>query len=83
MCNDNGHDVDIPYLTIRAFAATVGSKCCTKSYTESKGISGQEFSDQHWNVIVAYANCNHDKDRDRPSYGPVGDPWGPNGECQN
>jgi len=39
--------------------------------------------DKGWNVIVAYGNCNHDKDRGHPSYGPVGDPWGPNGTCDN
>ena len=71
------------YKTINEFAASVGRSCCTKDYTESKGISGQQFSDQGWNVIVAYGNCNHDQDRDRPGFGPADDPWGPNGECQN
>ncbi|KAK0654825.1 hypothetical protein B0T16DRAFT_383844 [Cercophora newfieldiana] len=83
VCNDNDHDVIIPYLTIREFAAKPGKECCTKRYTDSKGISGQQFSDQNWNVIIAYANCNHPQDQDRPGFGPAGDPWGPNGACEN
>jgi hypothetical protein len=83
VCNDNDHEVQIMYKTINQFAATVGTQCCTLDYTQSKGISGQQFSDQGWNVFVAYANCNHDLDSDHPGFGPAGDPWGPNGECRN
>lgn len=54
--------------------------CCPKNWEISKGISGQEFSDQGWNVVIAYANCNHAPDADRP-----GDfqKWGPNGQCES
>lgn len=34
-----------------------------------------------WNVIIAYANCNHDPRADFPAPGPSDDPWGPNESC--
>lgn len=69
----------IPCTTVADYASHVGATCCNaKPATESKGTSGQAFSDQGWNVDIAYGNCNHAPDRDPPSI--FGRP-GPNGEC--
>jgi hypothetical protein len=77
---DNDHEVMMPCETAADFASHVGSVCCKSSYTVSKGLSGQAFSNEGWNVCVAYANCNHPADRDAPS---IFIPPGPNGECRN
>lgn len=63
------------------FTTTIGTKCCTKDYTQSKGLSGRLWSDQDFNVAVGYANCNHGIDSDKPAMGPNEDPWGPNSVC--
>lgn len=63
------------------FTTTIGTKCCTKDYHNSKGLSGRLWSDQDFNVAVAYANCNHGIDSDKPAMGPKEDPWGPNSVC--
>ncbi|KAK3936356.1 hypothetical protein QBC46DRAFT_412178 [Diplogelasinospora grovesii] len=83
VCNDNDHDITLDCKKDVADFGGEAAKCCTADWTKSKGISGQQFSDEGWNVIVAYANCNHDANSDRPAMGPSDDPWGPNGECQN
>jgi len=80
ICNDNDHDVAIDCETVANFAAGVANNCCTST---KSGISGQQWSDQNWNAIISYANCNHDSNADRPSPGPPADPWGPNGLCTN
>lgn len=56
--------------------------CCRNTHF-FVGQSGQIFNDTRgYNVIIAYGNCNHDRDADRPANGPPGDPWGPNGVCR-
>lgn len=61
------------------FAQRIYKECCRK---KGKGQSGQIFNDERgYNVVVAYGNCNHGWDSDRPGMGPPEDPWGPNGEC--
>lgn len=69
-----------PCDTFADFASAVGSACCKSSYTVSKALSGQAFSDEGWNVCVAYANCNHAANADAPSI--FGLP-GLNGVCRD
>lgn len=80
ICNDNDHDVSLDCEIVANFAASVANNCCTAT---KSGVSGQQWSDQNWNAIISYANCNHDASGDRPSPGPSTDPWGPNGSCTN
>ncbi|KAK3377625.1 hypothetical protein B0H63DRAFT_221341 [Podospora didyma] len=81
VCNDNDHDITLRCDTIvREMALNPAILCCT--YGQGwKGISGQQFTNEGWNVIISYANCNHPTD-ERPSMGPPDEPWGPNGECK-
>jgi len=68
---------------VSEYVADIGNYCCTKRYTQSKGISGMLWSDQNWNVWVAYANCNHPADQDHPGFAPDPNKWGPNGACED
>ncbi|KAK0615284.1 hypothetical protein B0T17DRAFT_620074 [Bombardia bombarda] len=80
ICNDNDNDISLSCKNEVAYMARyVGNECCTGA---PKGQSGQQFTDQNWNAIIAYANCNHGEDADRPAIGLADDPWGPNGECK-
>ncbi|KAK3365590.1 hypothetical protein B0T24DRAFT_723295 [Lasiosphaeria ovina] len=80
VCNDRDQDLIIDCgVEAPGLADTPAVQCCTAAHS---GISGQQFSDDGtWNVIIAYADCNHDWDADRPSMGPPDDIWGPNGAC--
>ncbi|KAK0755085.1 hypothetical protein B0T18DRAFT_386852 [Schizothecium vesticola] len=65
------------------FATRIFGSCCHNLLTK-KGQSGQIFDDQRgYNVVVAFGNCKHERDSDRPGMGPPADPWGPNGECHS
>ncbi|KAB5551059.1 hypothetical protein GE09DRAFT_1222872 [Coniochaeta sp. 2T2.1] len=79
VCNDNEGEVEIPNETIANFASHAGG-CCKSSFTRSKGLSGQAFSNEGWNVGVGYANCNHHADQDDPS---IFIPPGLNGPCKD
>ncbi|KAK0629526.1 hypothetical protein B0T17DRAFT_615290 [Bombardia bombarda] len=81
VCNDNDHDVTLDCSLVGAWSGDAGG-CCPKDWTKSKGVSGQLLSTDGWNVIVAYANCNHPADQDRPAMGPDNS-WGPNGPCES
>lgn len=67
LIQDNDHDVSVPCKTVADYASYVGANCCGSDYTMSKGVSGQAFSPDGWNVNLAYANCNHASDADVPS----------------
>ena len=80
MSQDNEHEISQPCEKFADFASAVGKGCCKSDYTKSKAISGQAFSKEGWNVCVAYANCRHADDADRPDI--FGLP-GLNGECKD
>jgi hypothetical protein len=65
---------------VATYAQWIGSNCCSADPSSAKGISGQVFSvDKAFNVIIAYANCNHEPDADYPDkFEPQP---GPNGWC--
>lgn len=70
---------------IAKHAINIVERCCTYSATGSKFYSyymaGQQFTDAlggNWNVVVGYANCNHDASQ-KPS--DIGG-WGVNESCQ-
>jgi len=81
VCNDNYFPINLSRkFDVGLVAQPIMDKCCHGGM--HKGISGQQFVDElGYNVIVAYANCNHGVDNDRPGIGPPSDPWGPNGVC--
>ncbi|KAK1750507.1 hypothetical protein QBC47DRAFT_118296 [Echria macrotheca] len=78
ICNDSDLNVTLECGTVARFAGIIIDDCCRG---KGAGLSGQVFSDQGWNAVVSYANCNHDRDADRPGMGPADNPWGPNGSC--
>ncbi|KAK0726904.1 hypothetical protein B0T26DRAFT_747297 [Lasiosphaeria miniovina] len=80
VCNDNNHDITLSCANdVVPRLDDVIVHCCNGA---KSGISGQKFSDDGtWNAIIAYGNCNHNWDADRPSMGPPDDIWGPNGAC--
>ncbi|KAK3326833.1 hypothetical protein B0H66DRAFT_589360 [Apodospora peruviana] len=84
VCNDNNKEVLLDCANdVGGMANLIAGQCCGSANAISgKAISGQQFSNQGWNVIVSYGNCNHDIDSSRPAMGPPDAPWGPNGECQ-
>jgi hypothetical protein len=81
VCNDNYFPLNLSLkFDIGLVAQPLMDKCCHGGL--HKGISGQQFVDElGYNIIVAYANCKHGVDNDRPGIGPPSDPWGPNGVC--
>ena len=83
ICNDSASELKFNCTSVHDWFSKVAGSCCTQAYTKSKGISGRLLGDQNWNVAVAYGNCNHGQDADKPSMGPKEDPWGPNGACEN
>jgi len=83
ICNDSAVELTRNCTVFHDFTNSIGGKCCTKDYHKSKGISGRQWSDQDFNVVVAYGNCNHGIDSDKPAPGPKNDPWGPNGLCED
>ena len=83
ICNDSAVELTRNCTVFHDFTNSIGGKCCTKDYHKSKGISGRQWSDQDFNVVVAYGNCNHGIDSDEPAPGPKNDPWGPNGLCED
>ncbi|KAK0752601.1 hypothetical protein B0T18DRAFT_427041 [Schizothecium vesticola] len=83
ICNDSTAELKLNCTVFHDFTNSIGGKCCTKDYHDSKGISGRQWSDQDFNVVVAYGNCNHGIDSDKPAPGPKNDPWGPNGLCED
>ncbi|KAK0615285.1 hypothetical protein B0T17DRAFT_657485 [Bombardia bombarda] len=82
VCNDNDFDIAPNCMYDVARLAVYPYDNCCRGTNPRKGMSGQQFSNQGWNVIIGYGNCNHDKDQDRPSKGPNGD-LGPNGPCDS
>ncbi|KAK4445784.1 hypothetical protein QBC34DRAFT_441414 [Podospora aff. communis PSN243] len=80
VCNDNAFAITQKCSNIGLFGKQIALNCCLGA----GATSGQYFSDaEHFNVVVAYGNCDHEKDEDRPSLGPGDDKWGPNGPCVN
>lgn len=61
-------------------AKEILNECCGGG-RDKTGLSGQRFMDGGWNIIIAYANCNHNPYTEFPAPGPSEDPWGPNGSC--
>ncbi|KAK1828922.1 hypothetical protein QBC39DRAFT_374237 [Podospora conica] len=82
ICNDAATELKMNCTIFHDFTNSIGGKCCDKDPKKSKGLSGRQESDQNFNVVVAYANCNHGEDSDKPTKGPASDPWGPNGACE-
>ncbi|KAK0615287.1 hypothetical protein B0T17DRAFT_511058 [Bombardia bombarda] len=79
VCNDTNQQISLNCKTTVAYYAQNSlDLCCTGGDT---AVSGQQFSDGNFNVIVAAADCSTGEDTYRPSKGPSSDPWGPNGEC--
>ena len=78
VCNDNYNSISMNCNRLAVWAVQLQS-CCRRSVVFSQGQSGQIFSSENFNVVVAYANCNHDPDRDRPS--DFGD--SNNGSCED
>lgn len=57
----------------------ITQNCCFNT----NGMSGwyeHDEPDNHFMIVVGYANCNHPIDHDWPSMGP-NNSWGPNGAC--
>ncbi|KAJ9148590.1 hypothetical protein NKR23_g4986 [Pleurostoma richardsiae] len=79
ICNDDDKEFTIECKHIADYASIIAKQCCTKPYTESKGISGEMSTEEGWSIFVAYGNCKHGRDADRP--GPAPDPY--NGKCES
>lgn len=79
---DNHVELSLECRHVAWDAAIIAADCCTQAYRISKGLSGQLFDEAHFNVCIAYANCNHGIDDDRPSEFPE-DSHGINGDCQD
>ncbi|KAK1756790.1 hypothetical protein QBC47DRAFT_169473 [Echria macrotheca] len=81
VCNDNDHAISPNCVTdVVPYGLDISQQCCGLS---GGSVSGQRFHDTAgFNVIVAYGNCNHDRNADRPALGPWPVVWGPNGACR-
>lgn len=75
---DNTHVINPECAGVASMAQDIQQSCCQSSFHD--GTSGQVFDPSEYNVVVAYANCNHAADADRPEFSSQ-DGWGVNGEC--
>jgi len=75
VCNDRNTPLSLKNSDIIAHCRTILTKCCIHNslgqYDQQHQSGGQQFTDAlggGWNVIIAYANCNHPDTRKPDTY---------------